>query len=515
MLLFYIIIDFQVRKPKITRKHQRPPPDDADDEDAEELYEESNGDMEPPPGMDKVRFKYLTQLIHKQPQSDMKNPHTGTPPASRPNEFQNPAVPIPVGKKKTIGTRIAGPHIANLPRPPTATRRMDNDPEHPAPLPAPAADQFYSDLGKQIASLIRKADTEVDREIDIKVDEVGEVDDVAKAGPIFNINNYPSRSYWDRYVRSPVSHNTEFLDVYGDDREALYDLENKVAMLSKDLPSLNLVQLENIALRNKAPPEILAPQTTAEPSGNSYKLNLLPVFRQKYYDSSYLQPSTEASSHLSTAPKLQQRLNVRDKQTIIQNKFTTSLQKNDNIERHSSRVNTLSNPLVQLVPKHPHINISQKYPHINILPMPKQSNRMLFQPAKSRQPTKETSTMTKSRQFLYIQKLHKPMENRTILRIVPLKITRNIEIPFKEWQNELTGDPLTPAHIVDETPADHNYFQKRIIQRYNPQKRMNSRVFHRRSSDDRDVKRNYLQRKYFEPAHSQPQHTFYNGKFYR
>lgn len=413
----------------------------------DEDYDETlMNDVERPPGMDEVRFKYLSQLIHRPVANVTKQPKYAAPAGSGLNIFHHAAVPKPVHMKRVLGKL---PNFAGPPGLPSDTRRMNEGlAEEPS---SPAPDKFYSDLGKQIASLIRKADSHGDREINV------EVDDMAKAETVFNINNYPARSYWDRYVRSSDANNQ--LQAYEESKEMLYDLENKVFMASNDLPSLNLVQLENIAMRETTPgtrTEMEPQSTLAHSSDRSFNINLLPVLRRGFYQTFYDKPPTYAPvHHQKAAVQLQ---DVHKKQT------TEKTRKDSN------------------------------YVHITS-PVPKnfaQTNSIHEKLVKSK---------SNSQHFLYVQKLHKMQNgegNGTIVRVVPIHL--------KQIQSRHNKVDQIQRELIRTTLQHH----QRIIESYNSPKRMHKRVFHEHLPNDRDAKRNNIARKYFEPAISYFQEPFNN-----
>lgn len=208
----------------------------------------------PPPD---VNFKYLTELIHKADLNKTLN--------SPPNHIIIPEnVPFEPGRRSYYP-------INNGPGNTVMRQRSRMEDQN---------NSFYTNLGKQIASMIRKIDSKGEREVNIEI----EGDSSKPQSSLFSGNNYASRSYWDRSVRSPLNYVGNFfkdeMDPLKKSNEDLFSLENKVAIAASTTPTLSLRDLENIVKTVKK--KQLHPKANSifskrsEHSNSSFKFNLLP-----------------------------------------------------------------------------------------------------------------------------------------------------------------------------------------------------------------------------------------------
>lgn len=217
------------------------------------------------PPMEDVDFKYLSQLIHKIDLNKTK-----------------PAMPFKL-KPRTI----------DLPNQPFRRNYQYTQPVHYNPTqkmrPASKADEtndsFYSNLGKQIASLIRKVDSDGERQINIEIEQQNQ----DPMQTMFNENRYAPRSYWERFVRSPLkgrqSHAEDLINHLKESNEHLFNLEDQVNVATAIERVINLEELENIAnvmqrTQSKSR-QISSKNVIPATSSRSYNINLLPRFNRR------------------------------------------------------------------------------------------------------------------------------------------------------------------------------------------------------------------------------------------
>ncbi|KOB68556.1 hypothetical protein OBRU01_18273, partial [Operophtera brumata] len=223
-------------------------------------------EMHPPPR--DVDFKYLAELIHT---NDLnKTLNTQPNPRKEIKKYDNiPLQPLPSRRSYYPIDNVNNRPMNNVMR---QRSRMEYQ-----------NDSFYTNLGKQIASMIRNLDTTGEREVNIQIE--GDNSKLpSQTSSVFNGDHYASRSYWDRSVRSPLKY---MGTVFNKERnnlvksnEDLFSLENKVEIAASTTPTLSLHDLENIV--NNVKNEQLKPKRnsiyskTSEHSNTSLKLNLLP-----------------------------------------------------------------------------------------------------------------------------------------------------------------------------------------------------------------------------------------------
>ncbi|CAB3234108.1 unnamed protein product [Arctia plantaginis] len=203
-----------------------------------------------------VNFKYLSQLIHR-----AKLNSTEIPPL-----FSN------INEKK----------MENLQK----TRRIYDkeipiihyDEENVTPRGSVIKDQsdeYFMKLGRQIASLIRNKDVKL----------LNKATDAPKANSlqesinsILNENRYAPRSYWERFVRSPLSRLKSYLSslrFYKEDN--LFSLEDEVNTFASTAKPLSLQDIENLLTSvQKDNPKLNNTYIYPKPSEVSFNVNLLP-----------------------------------------------------------------------------------------------------------------------------------------------------------------------------------------------------------------------------------------------
>lgn len=173
------------------------------------------------PLIDNVDFKYLTQLIHR---------------------FDN---------QSNINGNINATDMIL----PFRRRHINNDyinqleaPSHPdfnkRRLLTSPGESYYAKLGQEIATLIRRIDTTGDRDLNVGIDHNARVG--VHPNPVFNDNSYARRSYWERYVRSPLNQSSSDGELVPQNYENLLSIESKVENLANTANPLSLQELENV-----------------------------------------------------------------------------------------------------------------------------------------------------------------------------------------------------------------------------------------------------------------------------
>lgn len=192
----------------------------------------SRNDDETP--MNDVDFKYLSQLIHRVdlnksnylPERDIRYGMT-------------PLRDSMVGRRNYNNdyfqdqiTSEHPPHISEKRRN-LIKHELDND--------------FYSNLGRQIASMIRSIDSNAERQVNIEIEKS---DSQSPNHPIFSENTYSPRSYWERSVRSPLQRyfqpGTKMFEYLKNSNERLFNLESKVEVAASTPRLMSLQELESI-----------------------------------------------------------------------------------------------------------------------------------------------------------------------------------------------------------------------------------------------------------------------------
>lgn len=229
------------------------------------------------PPLSDVGFKYLSQLIHKVDMNNTKPAKKNSMLLDLPNF--NPSMPM----RRAEQMQIPPEYFQQYQSPPRPEHRAEDTNE-----------AFYSNLGKQIASLIRKVDAD-GQQIDIEISPPSNRQN--QMDTMLNENRFAPRSYWERFVRSPSKSKQAY--TYGGElvnfqhsSENLFNLEDQVSIAAAVERSLSLQELENIAnvmqkqqpkvRKVQTPPFKLTPgkQTNAPAhSGSRFDINLLPSFK--------------------------------------------------------------------------------------------------------------------------------------------------------------------------------------------------------------------------------------------
>lgn len=181
---------------------------------------------------DTANFKYLSQLIHRIHVNDTKRPSgvIAKPGFQQQNMF--------MGYQKKNQLMNSRPKISDL------TRRFNNQ-IYP-PDPKVTENSFYTNLGKQIASLIRGVDASYGKQIDIEIEHL---DKNVPNQPIFSELSYPPHSYWERFARSPINDLQQYKDnmeYFNKSNEILYNIENKVELAASTKSPMSLLEIENV-----------------------------------------------------------------------------------------------------------------------------------------------------------------------------------------------------------------------------------------------------------------------------
>ncbi|XP_046969577.1 uncharacterized protein LOC124536951 [Vanessa cardui] len=173
-----------------------------------------------------VDFKYISELIHR---DDLHNDSNKLPPI----EYN------PLDSIETYDSPIQKEKRADYIVPPDtlATRRLSRPNYHKSD------ESYYTNLGRQIASMIRGIDTQ-NKELNIQVEATH---DVPKNDIFLKVSS--PRSYWERSVRSPLTFlnsNKKNYEYLKRSNELLFDIENKVEIVASTVPTLTLREIENI-----------------------------------------------------------------------------------------------------------------------------------------------------------------------------------------------------------------------------------------------------------------------------
>ncbi|XP_061719094.1 uncharacterized protein LOC133526458 [Cydia pomonella] len=214
-------------------------------------------------------FKYISELIHRN--TNESNKSTSKPPnmvnPRKHEQFQGIKPPIPKRRHPITPGRLDYP----------TRRRFDSKKNK-------EDDSYYSTLGKQIAKLIRGLDSADVLRANIKIEPA---EDPKTAHPFFSENSYAARTYWERFVRSPLSLRLQNFTKYEDliaSNENLYELENQVQGATS-APVLSWLELENVintmgAIRNQIHGRTIKNHND-KLSNVSLNVSLLPRFSAK------------------------------------------------------------------------------------------------------------------------------------------------------------------------------------------------------------------------------------------
>lgn len=143
---------------------------------------------------------------------------------------------------------------------------------HSNPHIQKAEDAYFSNLGRQIASLVRNVETKLDNNI---VNEPTNQQETASPH-----SNTP-HAFWERSVRSPLTRFKNYFDKLRFDKHSgeknLFSLENEVKTLATTMAPLTLQDLENIlSTLQKAQAEMKKSKQSPDQSNGSLNVNLLP-----------------------------------------------------------------------------------------------------------------------------------------------------------------------------------------------------------------------------------------------
>ncbi|XP_063537076.1 uncharacterized protein LOC134746586 [Cydia strobilella] len=218
-------------------------------------------------------FKYISELIHRN--TNESNKSTSKPPnmqnPQKHEQFQGMKPPIPKRRHPITPGRLDY----------STRRRFDSKTNK-------EDDSYYSTLGKQIAKLIRELDSADVLRADIKIEPT---EDPKTAHPFFSESSYAARTYWERFVRSPLSLRLKNFTKYEDliaSNENLFELENQVQEATY-APVLSWLELENVintmgAIRNQIHVRTLK-NNYDKLSNASLNVSLLPRFSAKNVES--------------------------------------------------------------------------------------------------------------------------------------------------------------------------------------------------------------------------------------
>ncbi|XP_063365868.1 uncharacterized protein LOC134654334 [Cydia amplana] len=227
-------------------------------------------------------FKYISELIHR----NESNKSTSKPPnilnPQKHEQFKGLKPPIPKRRHPITPSRLDY----------STRRRFDSKRNE-------EDDSYYSTLGKQIAKLIRGLDSADVLRADIKIEPT---EDPKTAHPFFSESSYAARTYWERFVRSPLSLRLKNFTKYEDliaSNENLFKLENQVQEATS-APGLSWLELENVintmgAIRNQIHGGTLKNDYDTL-SNASLNVSLLPRFTAKSFVSQ--KPKIKTNDHM-------------------------------------------------------------------------------------------------------------------------------------------------------------------------------------------------------------------------
>lgn len=364
--------------------------------------------------MNDVDFKYLSQLIHK---VDLNKTKPGVIPKPTPNRMiidqlnVNPMIPM------------RRSYTAQNPTPPAYYSNQKS--ARPISKADEENESFYSNLGKQIASLIRKVDTNGGSEIDIQIEQ-NHLPIKSPMQTVFNENRYSPRSYWERFVRSPLKHEhtlNQQLDNFKHSNEHLFDLENQVNVATAIERIMSLQELENIAnimeKKHAQLPhtEIIQLKPKRKPIADKNKhfnINLLPILRNGPNSKSHFQENNIKNKHGYKEPI--------DRNIIFATRNTNPKNNRQNVLSFDKHINYINNS--------PATNIN----NINVT----QKNRV-------------NSTMN-IRKDLF-QKLLKSPQITPLHEQVSRIVQRNATIPARTMsaQHNILNYPLNPLRLNYKT----------------------------------------------------------------
>ncbi|XP_060804964.1 uncharacterized protein LOC132902749 [Amyelois transitella] len=223
---------------------------------SEFTYSDTHPDPELGPYNHNVNFKYLSQLIHKMNKTDFNptlQPQSIKLPRQNPSQTPN-LILIPNNNRSPNQipnldpNRNSDPYshidMASLNVVNGPNRRLGNTAMR---IVNNTAKDDYADLGRQIAALVRKIESKGDQQVDISFE--GEKSE-AKIPPVmFNDNGMSSRSYWERFARSPfkIRLDTDFRHLHSSEelQQIQLNLEDRINKEATTPRSLSLQQIEN------------------------------------------------------------------------------------------------------------------------------------------------------------------------------------------------------------------------------------------------------------------------------
>ncbi|XP_045523138.1 uncharacterized protein LOC123713492 isoform X1 [Pieris brassicae] len=215
---------------------------------------------------DNVDFKYISELIHH---IDL-NKSRDLPPI----EYNSKEEELEFYKPRKAH-KMRKPGL----NPPIGTRRLNSD------------DSYYTNLGRQIASIIRNVDSQ--NQVDIEIEPSGQNNDKS----LF-INDNSHRSFWERSVRSPLKYlksNKNKYDYLKKSNEVLFNIENKVSIVASTAPTLSLQEIENIVnIMEKAQSKMVQKRRDLnkyKPSNDNLNFKLWPSENQlQNHDNAMMKP---------------------------------------------------------------------------------------------------------------------------------------------------------------------------------------------------------------------------------
>ncbi|RVE49794.1 hypothetical protein evm_005524 [Chilo suppressalis] len=259
-----------------------PPFTDMPVDKSAEYHPQSIGDT---PKQEDVDFKYLSQLIHK---VDLNK----TVPSFMANEVPNygDAISAITRKSYQSSAPIYPYNFPNNEKNIPKTVLHTSHKQRPVSKADDVNDSYFTNLGKQIASLIRKINSDgMEQQIDIELQRQNTHDIIQATNMLSEHRFLQGRSYWERFVRSPLNSFLSFFkknDADMHSNEHLISIENQVNVATAIARPFSLDELENMAnimeqtnLKQKHVQYHPTKRTTT--LNDQYKFNLLPQLNRQ------------------------------------------------------------------------------------------------------------------------------------------------------------------------------------------------------------------------------------------
>lgn len=223
------------------------------------------------PKTEDVNFKYLTELIHRPTLNESNKLDDRLKPP-----FGNIMGPPPLHRKMNTALNLNQGDMLQNKKTVSVTNIDGGD------------SSYYTRLGREIASLIRKFDGKSDTNAEIEPTKLNK-----QSSSVINENQFAPRSYWERSVRSALHNYNRYFNTKEnymlDSNDKLVSLEEQVNFAATTKSTLTLQQLENMVhfMQNTKSQKKKLRQIhhLKQPTqAKSLNINLLPPERNKQAD---------------------------------------------------------------------------------------------------------------------------------------------------------------------------------------------------------------------------------------